>query len=851
MPRTNSLSDSEGRSLTPDLEDEGFEVGSPTYGIHETAAASTAGSVPKGASTAFGGHALTNIMSRVSHHTHHTHQSKAAAIRSPTSAWKQLSPKEKFKAAVRKVIAMGRGATLLGEVRQIGAEPGVDPTKPSSDLIYGQLHKECKIEVVDYSAVRCNYKVMENEEFVDMMDGEETWKPQPWVKCRWINIAGVSWDVIKALALRYSLHPLALEDVINKNNRTRSKADYYTKHLFLRVMCHELHDGDAEADAHDDPAPRSESPEPMQDGTPEKEKLEEPGTETDGETLQASFSKSKNSTMRRRPLLPRTLADLPIQRHDSGSALAQLIKKDGKLRAARTERKAAEAMLEDIKKGIQHVGVKVKPMFIFMYRDGTVITIQRQNVLDFTAPISQRLRQRDTVLRKSIDPSLLVHALLDLTVDKALEVIDEYHAKINHFERKILLKPNMKTVRELHILSGDLILHKRTLDPIKTMIFGLRRYDIDRCAALIDMSDPANKDIKIVGYMSHKAKIYLADVYDHMDFILTSLDMFAGIMENLIDYSFNIASYEMNEVMRRLTLATIIFFPLTLLTGYFGMNFQYMWSVNEQSDRVFWIIAAPVMAIVIPIFLWSDILRGIRYMRKRMSSSKAGRVDSGLSGTFPPAHLPLVVTSTDLRTPKVSQIKANSKVEFAWWINGESDDDKTRIQFRISGKAFLIPSPTGPSKDLYGEFEKTVEDSFKLPRSEAQGYLGLQSLSNVYQQSSPKGFWESQRQASFRSLSAYMKASWCKPPPGTPLSLYGGPEAAKKWPQRVEEPSESDSPEEREKKQKNWDEALGNFVLVLIEPVEVDFVDLGVQPNKRFRFWRDEKGVWGEQELVP
>jgi hypothetical protein len=67
----------------------------------------------------------------------------------------------------------------------------------------------------------------------------------------------------------------------------------------------------------------------------------------------------------------------------------------------------------------------------------------------------------------------------------------------------------------VHILSGDLILHKRTLEPIKTLVYGLRRYDLDRCAALVDQST-ADPNVKVVGYMSHKAKIYLADVHDHM-----------------------------------------------------------------------------------------------------------------------------------------------------------------------------------------------------------------------------------------------------------------------------------------------------------------------------------------------
>lgn len=91
----------------------------------------------------------------------------------------------------------------------------------------------------------------------------------------------------------------------------------------------------------------------------------------------------------------------------------------------------------------------------------------------------------------------------------------------------------------VHILSGDLILHKRTLEPIKTLIYGLRRYDKDRCAALLDSDEAAQT--KIVGYMSMKATTYLADVHDHMEHILTSLDMYEAIVENLINFTFNVS----------------------------------------------------------------------------------------------------------------------------------------------------------------------------------------------------------------------------------------------------------------------------------------------------------------------
>lgn len=48
------------------------------------------------------------------------------------------------------------------------------------------------------------------------------------------------------------------------------------------------------------------------------------------------------------------------------------------------------------------------------YGTGVVISVHPTPDLVFTAPIAGRLRQRDTNLRASADPSLLVHSLLDL-----------------------------------------------------------------------------------------------------------------------------------------------------------------------------------------------------------------------------------------------------------------------------------------------------------------------------------------------------------------------------------------------------------------------------------------------------
>ncbi|KAJ7880974.1 hypothetical protein B0H14DRAFT_2705638 [Mycena olivaceomarginata] len=525
MPRENSFSDSDGsRPPIPT---------SPTRSVHSRLAPTSPAK--------------------------HTVNARPSTSSRPAGG---VDPLHRFRHTVRKVIAMHRSTNVITG-RGVGAEPGVDPRRASADAQFGGIRQDCVIEVADYSAVRSSFGRMTNREFVSLMNDPAASEREPWVKVRWINIGGMSWDVIKAVSIKYDLHPLALEDVFHTRSQNRSKADYYP-FLSSAAMGSTLTD-----------LPRSESPTLFTDTDADLE-LREMGKGDFGDdekTLRGTGSRRRKG---QGPLLPTSRSDLrskprtrltnlSTERHDNAAEATKL-------------RRIEEASIHALKSG-ERVNVKVSPMFIFLLRN---------------------------------DPALLVQSLLDLVVDKALEVIDAYHVKIKKFEREILLKPKIKTVRNLHILSGDLILHKRTLEPIRTVIYGLRRYDDDRVAALIDMTAEENKGVKVRGFMSPKSKIYLADVFDHMEYILTSLEMFAGIGENLINYTFNMASYEMNEVMRRLTLATIIFLPLTLLTGL----------PSPRSHCPFWIIALPLMAVVLPVFIVPDIKRMIHYVQKRILAKK-------------------------------------------------------------------------------------------------------------------------------------------------------------------------------------------------------------------------------------
>lgn len=225
----------------------------------------------------------------------------------------------------------------------VGAEPGVDPRRISAEATYGHMICPCRIEIVDYSAIRNTHRHMTKDEFIELMDtgsNEPPAKPV-WAKVRWINICGLSWDVVKTVSIKYStfstvswsifnfdfftkdLHPLALEDVFHGHARNRSTADYYIQHLFLRILCHQLVNFSEEDDSLSSytAQPPSTSPEAM--FSLEEERLKEVNH------LNGERSSSSSNVQ---PLLPLNKADTYITMNNPAvpqSDFMRLLKKEG------------------------------------------------------------------------------------------------------------------------------------------------------------------------------------------------------------------------------------------------------------------------------------------------------------------------------------------------------------------------------------------------------------------------------------------------------------------------------------------------------------------------------------------
>ncbi|KAJ2977687.1 hypothetical protein NUW58_g7734 [Xylaria curta] len=461
-----------------------------------------------------------------------------------------------------------------------GAEPGIDPKKPDGgqDAI-PDLHAECQITVVDFSQQDLKIHELDNSELIDFVR-----QPQPsWVKCRWISVNGLSWDVIQALGEYKDLHRLAIEDIMNTRNRT--KADWYSGHAFLILTCLKLVrvvDDDSDSDDGEE-SEEATSKNILQRATKRLGRWVS-GKKVQHPTAATMLEKGAGPSMR-----DHSIMDKPTRLSNTFNpeALRTLQRYHATPNMARTEYMEEHSAL-----AARGVAVSAEQVAMFITSDNTVIAFFEQSADNVEEPILARLRSPTTILRKCCDASMVAQAIIDAIIDMAIPVTACYADIVGDLELDVLTHPEVKHTKSLYIIISEINKLFSFVNPIQALISSLRDHKtkLSEEAVTRELQNPLGGVI-----ITPVTYTYLGDVYDHCVLITENLTQIKESANHMIDLIFNtIATYQ-NESMKQLTIVTIIFLPLTFITGYFGQNFGIFPEAEHNNSTYFWQIALPVV----------------------------------------------------------------------------------------------------------------------------------------------------------------------------------------------------------------------------------------------------------------
>jgi magnesium transporter len=178
-------------------------------------------------------------------------------------------------------------------------------------------------------------------------------------------------------------------------------------------------------------------------------------------------------------------------------------------------------------------------------------------------------------------PDRVAHTLLDSIVENYKPALDELSLEIAELEQMALQSPGHKTLNRILEVKKE-VLHLR-------QIIGPQREVLARFAA---------GEFKLV--RAHLVP-YFRDVYDALFHINELAQNYTDSLTGILQVYLNMSSNQTGEVVKLLTLITVITTPLMMVGTWYGMNFHNMPELSWEHG--YW-VAGAVMAISTLITYW-------------------------------------------------------------------------------------------------------------------------------------------------------------------------------------------------------------------------------------------------------
>jgi magnesium transporter len=182
----------------------------------------------------------------------------------------------------------------------------------------------------------------------------------------------------------------------------------------------------------------------------------------------------------------------------------------------------------------------------------------------------------------------LLYEVLDDLFDYCFPILDKIAHKLDKIEDDIHEVRSEELVRDISNVKQEIISYRKIMKPQRPTLRVLER--------------------KVERFLPEDLELYFDDIVDASERIWDVLDNYKEVVEALEDTNESVIAHRHNDVLRVLTVFSVILLPLTLIASVFGMNVVYP---GEGTHAAFWVIIA---IMVLTIFAMLGFFRWKRWL---------------------------------------------------------------------------------------------------------------------------------------------------------------------------------------------------------------------------------------------
>ncbi len=188
----------------------------------------------------------------------------------------------------------------------------------------------------------------------------------------------------------------------------------------------------------------------------------------------------------------------------------------------------------------------------------------------------ERCRSNDELREQwfSKGTGYLLYKIIDACVDASFPMLAKMGNKLERVEDDIFAGLSKEIVRDISNVKQEIINFRKIVRPQRAVFSDLERTK--------------------QRYLAEDLDVYFDDINDASERVWQMLETYKETVEALEATNESVLTHQLNDVLRVLTVLSVVFLPLTLIASIFGMNVHVP---GEEHTVPFWIIIAIMLGI--------------------------------------------------------------------------------------------------------------------------------------------------------------------------------------------------------------------------------------------------------------